>query len=266
MKLLFLFVKHGMASNIDAIDSAFKDYVNTNTVHTLYNRFVLERAFESDCIDLRKTPFELLMWNRAYAKLERPAIHKGYNLYFAHGHDSKIPTGKNIFNLDNLLGKVINYNAQTYTILYSREYQLEPHLLPKSLIAAQILDGNLSAYRSKLTSLKSIQFVQQTIKCLGLDGELLLLKEQSKSILPGISDGEKEELLNQDMDGEQTNTLDLNYQEVKTCRPRHNRYDFHAPTREQRLNNAAQQVPINDGSGLNVPASRTGWLNSFSGV
>jgi hypothetical protein len=52
-------------------------------------------------------PLMFSIWNREYENLNRPETHKGFNLAWVHGHDSKDPIkdSPHIINLDNQLGK-----------------------------------------------------------------------------------------------------------------------------------------------------------------
>lgn len=118
-----------LAQTIDKVNAQFQKHVQNNTVNTLYTR---DKMFEGYCgeADLSDAPFEFIMWNRLYHHINRPAVHSGYKVNFAHGHDSSILTKNNIYNLDNNLGKAEYMNKGTYTVLYSQEAAMAPVMKP----------------------------------------------------------------------------------------------------------------------------------------
>lgn len=102
-----------LAETIEEINNKFQSYVIKNEVNTLCD---LEDPNE---------PFNFLMWNRNYNFLNRPEENNNYKLNFIHGHDSGEKTLKNIYNLDNDLGKAEALNNGTYTFTYSHDIQLD---------------------------------------------------------------------------------------------------------------------------------------------
>jgi len=139
-----------LAKTIDNINEIYQQHVSHNTVHTLYDKEAMEFAYNVTPIPSSQYPFEYTMWNRDLRFLKQPATHKGYQLFFAHGHDSQESENKNVFNLDNQLGKTMQSDEGQYTALYSHEQQLKPKetLLStgdrESLRASMKLFGRLS--------------------------------------------------------------------------------------------------------------------------
>lgn len=109
-----------LAQTIDHINAEFQKHVKSNTVSSLYTREKMEEGY-SGYADLTDSPFEFIMWNRLYDKIQRPANYLGYKINFVHGHDSADRTIDNICNLDNQLGKAEHYNEGYYTVLYAHE-------------------------------------------------------------------------------------------------------------------------------------------------
>lgn len=105
-----------LALTIQNINEKFQKHVQNNTVNTLYTRAKMNEGYRGYS-DLSNAPFEFIMWNRLYNKIDRPAVHSGYNVNFVHGHDSSDLTRDNIYNLDNTLGKEAQANRGTYTVL-----------------------------------------------------------------------------------------------------------------------------------------------------
>lgn len=108
-----------LAQTIHAIDQAFQMHVTNNTICSLYrNEGNADRA---------DTPFEMLLWNRNLYKINRPYEHKGYQIFYAHGHDAQ-EGDKHVFNLDSNLGKthvrLPNDNVGTYKVLFTHDTQL----------------------------------------------------------------------------------------------------------------------------------------------
>jgi hypothetical protein len=113
-----------LAKSIDAINVVFSAHVIKDTVHSLYIKKDLEDAFSGMYLPANSSPIEFITWNRELRYLNQPEMHKGYKLNFAHGHDSEVSVNKNVFNLDNRLGKTLAWHTERYTALYSFEYQL----------------------------------------------------------------------------------------------------------------------------------------------
>lgn len=91
-----------IAETIDSINEEFQSYVNDNKVHELCPKQELNKAYRNEP---SKLPFVSLIWNRIYENLNRPRYHKGYGIFFIHGHDSTDKKDSHIINLDNVLGK-----------------------------------------------------------------------------------------------------------------------------------------------------------------
>jgi hypothetical protein len=111
-----------LAQTINNINIAFQKHVENKTVNTLYKNEIMQAGYEGVPINQNENPFEFLMWNRCYDNIERPEKHiKGYSIDFVHGHDTREVTNKNIYNLDNMLGKSPRHHQGEYHILYSQE-------------------------------------------------------------------------------------------------------------------------------------------------
>lgn len=72
-------------------------------------------------------PLRRSIWSRGRQMKDFPVTHLGNaNLFFAHGHDGDGKVGrrfqKNVFNLDNNLGKGGGINQGKYKILYARQH------------------------------------------------------------------------------------------------------------------------------------------------
>lgn len=100
-----------LARTIEAINTVFDKHVKAGTVHTLTEHLTAPTQ------DAERDPVTFLIWNRKYYKLDREQEHNGYQMFYAHGHDSGEPTQKNIINLDNTLGKGAVNNMGTYRVL-----------------------------------------------------------------------------------------------------------------------------------------------------
>jgi hypothetical protein len=100
-----------LAETIDNINSAFQERVQTNNVSDPDNL--------PATLDPTTHPLEFIMYNRCYDNLDRPSEQHNYQLNYVHGHDSNEPTSGHIYNLDNLLGKSMEYHIGEYTALYS---------------------------------------------------------------------------------------------------------------------------------------------------
>lgn len=85
-----------LAQTIDRINAQFQEHVQNDTVNTLYTDKKMRQGYVGS--DLSDAPFEFIMWNRLYNKIDRPAEHSGYKVKFVHGHDSTSPTNDNIVN------------------------------------------------------------------------------------------------------------------------------------------------------------------------
>ncbi|KTD43389.1 Dot/Icm T4SS effector Wip [Legionella quateirensis] len=99
-----------LARTIEAINSVFDKHVKAGTVHTLTVNI-------SNSYDYQNDPVTFLIWNRGYFNLSREQAHNGYQMFYAHGHDSGDLTKNNIINLDNTLGKGATANLGTYRVL-----------------------------------------------------------------------------------------------------------------------------------------------------
>ena len=126
-----------LAQTIDSINEQFQKHVESNTVHTLYDRRNMEAGYSGHA-DLTDAPIEMLMWNRLYGEdiIERPNNLNGFSLNYVHGHDSNDPKLVNNYNLDNILGKAQSLNQGEYTVLYSTESQLIKKVLTSEEVEA----------------------------------------------------------------------------------------------------------------------------------
>lgn len=109
-----------LAQSISAINEIFfNEYVKKNKVHFLLNQKEMWKGYEGDEINGLMYPFVFVIWNRNYADLNRPEQHQGYQIRYCHGHDYGEGTRANIYNLDNMLGKIRGgYYQGDYTLLY----------------------------------------------------------------------------------------------------------------------------------------------------
>jgi hypothetical protein len=115
-----------LAQTIHRINKQFQTHVHSNTVNTLYSREIMQSACaQSDSCNLNHAPFEFIMWNRRYDNLIRPAVYKAYHIHFVHGHDIHDKTIGNIYNLDNILGKIEGLNEGLYTFIPSWKRSLQ---------------------------------------------------------------------------------------------------------------------------------------------
>lgn len=107
-----------IAKTIDAINQQFAQYVAQGRVTELLDvHNVPHDAINGKIpIDPEKFPFAHLIWNRMTSLLDRPS-----HIYFVHGHDMTEAVSKNIFNLDNLLGKMKTLHSGIYNVLFSKE-------------------------------------------------------------------------------------------------------------------------------------------------
>jgi hypothetical protein len=113
-----------LAKTIEMINQKYQVHVMNNTVHTLYDSEVMNCGYEVVAFPANMNAFEYIMWNRDLRFLNQPQHYKGYQMFFAHGHDSEISENANVFNLDNQLGKSLLAHTGSYTALYSHEHQL----------------------------------------------------------------------------------------------------------------------------------------------
>lgn len=112
-----------LAQSIDRINTIFQKHVQSNTVHKLYDREVMNQAYAQRIIDSNHHPFEFIMWNRYYYTLDRPSQYKNYKINWVHGHDLNEESLNNVYNLDNNLGKG-NYKGEgddNYLVLYANQ-------------------------------------------------------------------------------------------------------------------------------------------------
>jgi hypothetical protein len=117
-----------LAQTIDNINAAFQQYVQSNTVNTLYTRDKMLQGY-SGYVELCDAPFEFIMWNRVYDNIHRPTSQHDYSMHFVHGHDTDDKQyGSHIFNLDNLLGKGQYFSQGAYTVLYSKKEEMVPQI------------------------------------------------------------------------------------------------------------------------------------------
>lgn len=125
-----------LAKTIDAINQVYHTHVMNNTVHTLFDRTVMETGYQALSFSPLFNPIEYITWNRDLTHLNQPETHKGYKIFYAHGHDSQVSENKNVFNLDSKLGKNMELYLGKYTALYSHDKQLahvnKPFLNPLS--------------------------------------------------------------------------------------------------------------------------------------
>tara|TARA_Y100000588_G_scaffold393384_1_gene509147 strand:+ start:998 stop:2554 length:1557 start_codon:yes stop_codon:yes gene_type:complete len=102
-----------LAQTIEAINAVFANFVEKGIAHTLVEDIRNE--------DYNKDPVNFLIWNREYDDLNRSPKHNGYNIYYAHGHDSgekRIPD--NVFKLDNRDYKFAKNHKGYYNILENK--------------------------------------------------------------------------------------------------------------------------------------------------
>ena len=135
-----------LAASIDAINAVFSIHVQNNSVHTLYDRSSISQGGHGGSpIDKTEHPLEFIMWNRFYEKtLAREETLRPYRINYVHGHDRGDLSRNNIYNLDNILGKMSWVNTGTYTALVSDD--------PQSAVAldAVISDNTTTATSSSL--------------------------------------------------------------------------------------------------------------------
>lgn len=122
-----------LAKSIDNINASYQNYVDSNSIHTLYDSAVMGDGYQGRSFPSLYNPIEYIVWNRDHFHLDQPATYKGYQLVFVHGHDSEKSENANVICLDNLLGKTSALSSGIYTALYSHEIQLSPH--PKFSLA-----------------------------------------------------------------------------------------------------------------------------------
>ena len=114
-----------LSKTIDNINSQFYVHARNNTIHTLCQEENMASAYLG-YVDLKKSPFEALIWNRQYDELDRPSLHNGFSVYFIHGHHTDRSMGDHVFNLDNALGKSTFHHEGDYTIILTSSQRLEP--------------------------------------------------------------------------------------------------------------------------------------------
>ncbi len=126
-----------IARTIDAINSAFAEHVQNNTVTRLIglDEVPLRAINGQEPIDAQQFPFAHLIWNRSTRDLQRSA-----HIDFVHGHDKSDLTQGNIFNVDNDLGKAPGqYHTGTYNVLYSKVKSHAPALVRQQIIIEDYL-------------------------------------------------------------------------------------------------------------------------------
>lgn len=101
-----------LARTIDAINEVFAEHVRLGIVHQLPVNLTVRPNAKDD-------PITFALWNRDYSELKRNKKHKGYNVFYVHGHDSQEATHENITNLDGVLAKGIaahigDYNSRIF--------------------------------------------------------------------------------------------------------------------------------------------------------
>lgn len=123
-----------LIETIEKINNKFQEKVCKGEVHTLYSHEKILKGYYGE--ELIDAPFEFIMWNRKYDKINRPLSKNGYKLNFIHGHDTpKYPIPEeeqeNIYNLDNRLGvesRSPTAKSFEYTVFYSPTRVLTPIL------------------------------------------------------------------------------------------------------------------------------------------
>ncbi len=132
-----------LAQTINAINEIFTKHVQDGTAHSLAVNIT------SPYPDYKKDPVTFLIWNRSYDGLKRDRKYKGYQLYFAHGHDSGELTEGNIINLDNTDFKGAPNNIGSYTVLGSQggpvvDYRAAVHTVLTNVKSSESADLSLA--------------------------------------------------------------------------------------------------------------------------
>ncbi|MHB1949287.1 MAG: Dot/Icm T4SS effector Wip [Gammaproteobacteria bacterium] len=155
--------KH-LAQTIDFINEKIAIHIRNNTLHTLHSHEALVEGYHGDApLNIETNPLEFIMWNRFYSQLKRPITHqKYYFLDFVHGHDPYDARSKNIYNLDNKLGKGQNHHQEDYNILYSQELPSYKCALTSKKLEREYKEDN--AAEPKPETIKANQSKSKTTK------------------------------------------------------------------------------------------------------
>ncbi|MCS5710207.1 Dot/Icm T4SS effector Wip [Candidatus Berkiella aquae] len=113
-----------IAGVIDKINTKFKKYVQKDKITDLLQIKKARAGEGRHTMDAKAYPFAHLVWNREAEGLNRPE-----HINFVHGHDIHDKTAKNIYNLDNTLGKGPRSYIGTYNLLFTDENKLESRLI-----------------------------------------------------------------------------------------------------------------------------------------
>lgn len=106
-------------NDINKINVKFSEYLADNKVCSLYKK----SDFHED--SLLSSPYLRVLWNRCYSKLYRPAIIKGFNIHFVHGHDeNQSIKAQHIIQMDNTLGKSKNEDSGRLRVFMCLEKNL----------------------------------------------------------------------------------------------------------------------------------------------
>ncbi|MFI4917999.1 MAG: Dot/Icm T4SS effector Wip [Legionellales bacterium] len=167
-----------LAQTIDAINVVFQQHVKENTVHALYEHADMEKGYSGMSVDLTNAPFAMLIWNRCYDLIDRPAaLSNGNSLAFVHGHDADDPTQDNIYNLDNALGKLERLNKGEYTVLYSKPEDVKIRAILKKI------DVALSGLSNKIGKADQHQFPEACSQAITLLADLRLARNRYRQNL-----------------------------------------------------------------------------------
>lgn len=115
-----------LGSTIDAINVAFKKYVNNGSVYALCDSRVISSQYNSSSAKIdnpKNYPVEIVMWNRDYEVIHRPHLCNGYTISYVHGHDSNDLSTDNNYVLDTPLGKASDHLVGPCNILRSKHDQ-----------------------------------------------------------------------------------------------------------------------------------------------
>lgn len=123
-----------LAATIDKINETFSKSVFANKLNESLSDIDMLRGARGFISFREDNALEFIIFNRKYSDpaapskpyLNRPLLHNGYPISFAHGHDSMEPTKDNIFVLEGILGKSLEEHRGTYISLVSDELQLSP--------------------------------------------------------------------------------------------------------------------------------------------
>ncbi|MCS5710338.1 hypothetical protein [Candidatus Berkiella aquae] len=126
-----------LAQTIDNINKHFtENYVEQKRMHELFPAEEMSRLYSGYV--KTDNPFVRSIWNRIYDEnyIKRPAIHNGFKINYAHGHDSGSPNLEHCFNIDNSFGKM--RNIADYKVLYTLNNQPVLELKAKDEEAAKV--------------------------------------------------------------------------------------------------------------------------------